>query len=228
MQWTALLLPGMDGTGKLFKGFVRALPKGIAPEIVSYPADEALGYDELLALIKIPDMPFAVVAESFSGPLAVRLAAQAPRHLKALVLVATFVRKPVRIIPRWMRILVTPKLFKVHPPDWALRWALMGGDRHEDITSDFQEILKAVRPEVFALRLREILNVDVSREFSRLSIPLLYVAGRRDRLVSQRVAKGLAKLHPGMETVTLDAPHLVLQSQPLEAATAISGFLARA
>jgi pimeloyl-ACP methyl ester carboxylesterase len=52
--------------------------------------DQALRYDELLPLVleHLPtDRPFVVLGESFSGPLAIRIAAVRPPCLRALVLV---------------------------------------------------------------------------------------------------------------------------------------------
>jgi hypothetical protein len=43
-----VLLPGMDGTGELFAGFVKALPEGFDPVIMRYPIDRPLSYADLL------------------------------------------------------------------------------------------------------------------------------------------------------------------------------------
>jgi hypothetical protein len=46
-----VLLPGLDGTGKLFSEFVRAMGSEIDAQIVAYPKDEPLGYAELEARV---------------------------------------------------------------------------------------------------------------------------------------------------------------------------------
>ncbi|HEX2836088.1 MAG TPA: hypothetical protein VHW00_23995 [Thermoanaerobaculia bacterium] len=114
---TLLLLPGLDGTGTLFGEFIAALPPHIAPVVIRYPTDEALSYEELLAFIeeRLPEGTFAVLGESFSGPLAIELAAKSPR-VRAVILCASFVRSPVRFAA-W---LVRPSL-RVTP-----RWRLPG------------------------------------------------------------------------------------------------------
>jgi hypothetical protein len=45
-----VLLPGLDGTGKLFSEFVKDLGSSVDSLIVSYPKDQPLGYNELEAL----------------------------------------------------------------------------------------------------------------------------------------------------------------------------------
>ena len=93
-----VLLPGMDGTGELFADFLTALPSWIVPEVIRYPTDRNLSYAQLQAELR-PVLsrsgPFVLLAESFSSPLAVRLAADAPSGLRGLVLCAGFVCPPV-------------------------------------------------------------------------------------------------------------------------------------
>ena len=76
-----LLLPGMDGTGLLFEPLVKALPPSLTARVVAYPPDQLLGYNELLQLVQKSAEEggdFVVVGESFSGPLALMLAARRP------------------------------------------------------------------------------------------------------------------------------------------------------
>ena len=81
---TLVLLPGLDGTGDLFSNFVEALSPSLEAKIVRYPADRPLSYVDLfpIALNSIPTKPFVLLGESFSTPLAVRLAATNPSSLK--------------------------------------------------------------------------------------------------------------------------------------------------
>ncbi len=75
MKW--VLLPGMDGTGLLFTPLLSALPIGVDPIVVSYPADRAASPEELLRIV-LAHLPgegaYVLIAESFSGPLALRAA----------------------------------------------------------------------------------------------------------------------------------------------------------
>jgi pimeloyl-ACP methyl ester carboxylesterase len=77
-----VLLPGLDGTGALFEGFMRAAPAGVSLDVVALPPKPS-GYAELAehlssTLRLSPDT--ILLAESFSGPLAITLAA---RHMVA-------------------------------------------------------------------------------------------------------------------------------------------------
>jgi pimeloyl-ACP methyl ester carboxylesterase len=93
-----ILLPGMDGTGDLFAPLLAALPDDLVVSIVRYPMDRRLDFSELHPYLDraIPARePYVILAESFSGPLALEHAARKPEDLKALILCATFARNPL-------------------------------------------------------------------------------------------------------------------------------------
>lgn len=104
-----VLLPGMDGTGLLFRWFLEALPEDVETVVLSYPTRVFAGYDALVDLVRgrLPvDRRFVMVAESFSGPVALRIAAEMPKGLIGLVLVASFVSGPAgrwgALLSRWV------------------------------------------------------------------------------------------------------------------------------
>jgi pimeloyl-ACP methyl ester carboxylesterase len=225
-----LLLPGLDGTGALFEPFLQSLSADIVPEVIHYPTREPLDYDALEAVVarRIPAAgAYALLGESFSGPLALRLASRRLGELAGVVLVATFVTNPLSLLPSFSRHLVGPWLFRrptpafiarrylVGPavPDWALRVAANAA---------------TVDPEVMAARVRDVLSVDARELLRRCEAPLLYVGGGRDALVPPRVLRELLRIRPDLEHITIDAPHLVLQLAPAPAARAIEAFLRRA
>jgi len=218
-----LLLPGLDGTGRLFSAFLPELPASMGVEVVSYPTDLALSYADLLLRLPLRGEPVQIIAESFSGPLAIQAAAAHP-EVSALVLVASFAKCPVGWLPRVLGAATPAALFRRPPPQFVVRRYLLGDDAPEDDVAQFQRVIDGVAPAVIAARLREISAVDVEKDFSRLTIPVLYLAGSRDRLVDRSVARQLLRLRQVMELETVDAPHLVLQRRPLEAAKRIAAF----
>ncbi len=219
-----LLLPGMDGTGELFASCVRFLAADLQPQIVAYSRERPLGYEELLQEVPIPAAPFAILAESFSGPLGIRIAARHPDRVRAVVLVSTFVRCPAPFLAR-LATLLAPLMLRRPPPASVLRWALMGNDAIPSEIAEVQAVLRSVPAKTLARRLRAIVEIDVSKEFAAIEAPVLYVAGTRDRLVGPTVAEQLRGLRSDLEVCHLDAPHLVLQRRPAEAAAAISRYL---
>src|SRR4051812_43266913 len=94
---TVVLLPGLDGTGTLFGPVLDHLPPDLRPLVVTYPTEEPLGYEQLLAhvLERLPtSAPFVLLGESFSGPLALMASSRSPVGLRGVILCASFVRNP--------------------------------------------------------------------------------------------------------------------------------------
>ncbi len=225
---TLVLLPGLDGTGVLMRPLVAALPAEPAPVVVTYPGDEVLGYDALLArvLAGLPrGRPFVLVGESYGGPLALRVAATRPEGLAGLVLCATFVRNPHPWLPGWTKHAVTPGLLRLFPKMSQAKM-LLGGYSTPDLRALSAEALAKVRPEVLAARVRDVLAVDVAAELASCPVPVLYLRGTKDGVVPGWNARAIRRIRPSVEVVDLPAPHLVLQTQAAAAAAAITRFAA--
>ncbi len=225
-----VLLPGMHGTGALFRLLLEAFPRGIGASVLSYPPDRALGYPELLALVRrkvAGSPPFVLVAESFSGPIAIEFAAARPPNLRGLVLCATFARNPLPPSLQWLRAAAQAALFRVRPPAAVVRSLLLGRDAPPDLVEAVSEATRRVLPSVMAHRLRQVLDVDVESALPGIAVPVLYLAGSADRLVGLRGLKRIAARLPGLESVVLEGPHLLLQARPGEAAREIVRFCGR-
>ena len=92
---TVVILPGMDGTGIELTDFVAALAPEVEAIVVTYPNDRPMDYagHEAVARTSLPiDRPFVLLGESYSGPIAISIAASAPPGLIGLVLCCSFAR----------------------------------------------------------------------------------------------------------------------------------------
>jgi len=224
-----VLLPGMDGTGVLFRRLTAALPPAPEPLVVSYPTHEPLGLDGLVAFVE-PRLPqaelFVLAGESFSGPVAVRLAARRPPGLAGLALVATFVRYPPVAALLW-RALVHDFVLGVSPPAALIRGLLTGWDAPAPLVDEVRDAVASVAPAAMAARLRAVLTVDLRDGLKAVAVPVLYLAGRRDRLVGKWAMNQVCAACPDAQAVVLDAAHLVLQRRPAEAAAVLTAFARR-
>ncbi len=216
----------MDGTGRLFSRLVAALPRQTTT-VMEYPAAERLDYDALESwiaprLIEISQTsPVAIVGESFSGPLALRLATRFPERVRAVIMVASFI-KPPRFIPPF-----PPLFFRLPPPRFALRRWLCGDDADDGLVDEVASAIQVTDPRVLAHRLGAVRHLDAADLLSRCPAPVLFLAGARDRVVSIRAARRLTRVRPELELQEMDAPHLVLQRRPRESASAILQFVER-
>ncbi len=100
---TWLLLPGMDGSGKLLTEFASLLAQHISikPVVASYPDDLSSDYesyaDYLISHQIVKASNLLVVAESFSGPIALELARKLPEQIYGIVFCASFAENPHRL-----------------------------------------------------------------------------------------------------------------------------------
>lgn len=224
----AILLPGLDGSGRLFAPLLAAGPRAFAPEPLSFPPDRALGYDGLAELVRprLPRRRFVLLAESFSGPLAVRLAAERPKGLAALVLAATFLHRPLDPLLHPVRGVVGARLFGLPMPAPVVRHFLAGPDAPDGIVAEVQRAVAAVSPEVLAHRAAEALRVDARGDLAGVEVPILFLAPTRDRLIRRDAHEDVLAVRPDAELAPLEAPHMILQRCPQASLARIEEFLA--
>ncbi len=223
-----LLLPGLDGSGRLFRPLLAAGPRAFAPTVVPLPADRPLGYEEYAEAVRAA-LPatgdYALLAESFSGPLAVQLAAERPRGLRALVLVATFLHRPLAPWLAPLEPLIGPRLFSLPLLDPTVRLLLTGLTAPDAVVREIREATAAVPPRVLARRAHEALMVDAREALAGTEVPVLYLGPRGDRLIRTDVADDVLAARPDAETALLDGPHTILQVRPQASLERIEGFL---
>jgi pimeloyl-[acyl-carrier protein] methyl ester esterase len=219
---TLFLLPGLDGTGRLFRRLIESAPSHWRTQVVSYPREIVLDYRALETLVveQFPDGPFVLLGESFSGPLAVSLAARRPSHLRGLVLAASFVTPPAW---RAWRFLPWRLAFRLPVPAALLRCLMAPGD-HE-LGEELREALRGVAPEVLAERVREVLSVERREALAALDCPVLCLQPRHDRVVSSRCLHEALQVKPDIRVELLSDAHLVLQRHPLDAWRAVMAWV---
>jgi len=221
MTTPLVLLPGMDGSGRLFAPFIAALPPHRHAHIARYP-DSMTGYEEIARYAErfLPPGPCVLVAESFSGPVAAMLAAQAPDRVKALVFAASFVAAP---LPAMFRSLV-PLFYGPAVPRWLLSWVMASKATPAATLDVMMEILQEAPDDMWRGRLTAAMSVDARQILRDTHCPMLVLQAGRDRLLGP-AAFALLKVRPCVAIRAPGQPHLLLQSAPQQAVAAIEDFL---
>jgi pimeloyl-ACP methyl ester carboxylesterase len=224
-----LLLPGLDGSTQLFERFLGAATGALDFRRVPYPKERFLDYPDLETLVRsqLPrGEPYAILGESFGGPLALRVASTKPQGLVGVVLAATFHRKPANgLIARAAPL--GPAFFRLPLPPHVVRLLLAGGDAPQDLVEEVREAVRHVPARVMAARARAALAVDASEALRKCPVPLLFLGGKKDRLLRSTLPSEIRALQPRVEVRMLDTPHLVLQRRPEEAMKIVEEFLLR-
>ncbi|SHM61726.1 alpha/beta fold hydrolase [Phytopseudomonas punonensis] len=220
-----VLLPGMDGTGSLFLPLIDQLGLTFDIRVVRYPATEALGYEALERLV-ISSLPkgeaFMLLGESFSGPIAISIAAAQPPGLTGLILCSTFAVSPRPAITALWRLAktVSPR----RAPIAVLDYLLLGRYSSKALCSALASAVSQLSPAAFSARMRAIHTVNVLPKLKSISTPVLYLQATEDRLVPSSSCALIQRELPAIRVVSVAAPHCLLQAAPVEAALALRTY----
>ena len=231
-----ILLPGMDGTGELFAPFIHALQDyqkdvTINTIVVRYPPNEPLNYEQLtqLASTYIPkNQPYILLGESFSGPIAIALAAivaSANQHLKGLILSSTFARNPRPNLSKLNFMLPTLSINAITIP--LAKPFLMANFIDEKVKKLLYQAVPKVSPKVMRARLDAVIGLDYTQSLKQINVPILYLQSTNDYLVPASAGKYILKEAKNVELIKLNAPHLLLQIAPHASAEKVKSFIAK-
>lgn len=227
-----VLLPGMDGTGDLFEPLAQAMQateRHGAIDVVRYPGTEAMGYDELERLVRaqLPaDQPFVLLGESFSGPLAISIAASPPPGLRGLILCCSFARspKPGLALLRGGLLEMSMKFMHSGLMRGPMRHMLLGRFSTPRLAGLLQGSLQKVTAAVMTRRMKEVQRVNVVDKLSLVRVPAMYLQAMQDRIVPAQAARTIQRALSGLRIVRLEGPHGLLQAAPVATAQAIQNF----
>ena len=211
-----VILPGLDGTGKMLSVFVDKFETKHSVKVINYPTDETLSYSELtkLVLSQLPTgEPYIVIAESFSGPIAVKLATEASNHLKGIIFAASFLKNPTFIPIKFGTLskalpLKSSILLNLVRPLTFGKWA------SKSLQMLLVNAIKEVSHTVLAHRLKEVIATDELSTFSRLTLPMLYLRPTADRLVSKSASLEMKAQNNKLTIKDVEGSHFILQTNP--------------
>jgi len=222
-----VLLPGFDGSGRLFSPLHKELSRSKNTIVLSYPSDKVMTYSDLCHYLKdeLPNTPYVILGESFGGPLALMLSRFADENLKGIILCVSFIKNPQVLAEKLIRPFLKPKHLQKKTPSWHIKTMLTNGVTDDKLIRNIQKATAELTREVYFYRLREIADVDVTDLLENCDVPVLYMRADRDRLVYESSMKLVEKYANNLIVEKFDAPHMLLQTKPKEAAECIMRFI---
>ena len=223
-----VLLPGLDGSGQLFDDLIIQLHPTIAYQIIRYPNNPDLGYDELTDFVRsqLPlNKNIVLLGESFSGPIAIKLAALMGAQIKGLMLCCSFAANPRPALT------FLPKIL----PDFAYKLAfsrsflhlLLGQLASPKTHQSLKDVMQNLPLEVIKARLISVTHVNVTEQFRELALPMIYFRAQNDLLVPKKTAAYLQQLNSQIGIKEFQGTHFLLQTNPQETAAEIYRFWVR-
>jgi pimeloyl-ACP methyl ester carboxylesterase len=223
-----VLLPGLDGTGDFFQPLLDSLGTRVRSRIVRYPVNGGFDYASCLEMARaaLPaDEPYVLLGESFSGPIAIELAAAAAPGLLGIILCASFACNP-RPHLSFIRPLLPYMPFHGTRSSVALsRFLVLGRWITPAIRELHLKILTTVPATTMRARILAVADCDARPSLARVRVPILCLVARHDRLIPRSAARVIQKHAAATRVAVLDAPHCLLQCLPVDAARQIVTFM---
>jgi pimeloyl-ACP methyl ester carboxylesterase len=222
-----VLVPGMDGTGRLFYRQVPLLARRY--RVATYrlrddAPDMATLVDDLARVsrtVAATGARVVVVGESFGGALALSFALANPQLVRALVVLNSF----PRFLPQAR---LTLAIHALHVMPWEAMplvrrltaFRLHSRYTHRAEIRRFMELTQETGRDGYIARLRILQSFDVRDRLGELEMPVLLLASERDHLVpavrearnmAARIPQATVRVLSGHGHICLIAPNLDLE-----------------
>ncbi|MEM7097588.1 MAG: alpha/beta hydrolase [Pseudomonadota bacterium] len=194
-------------------------------QIISYP--DLYSFDEYVryAESQIPEeIPIALIAESFSGPIAIALIARNKRNYISAVLSTTFSRPPLK--PMIQSALKFPGLVR-HSLQFkrlAINLFVLNGVTDQELKQNLKLLLDGLSLKTIMARLSCLNDCHVSDIISQVRVPTLILNATNDRLLGNKPTDIFDI--PTATVRQVDGPHLLLQANPKECSQLINSHVA--
>ena len=209
------LLPGLGGTGKLYQWLGEAINDEFDFRVIVYEDGSTLEDFVASALRQIPeDRPVSLVAESFSGAVAIALLASRTRDYGPSVLCNTFASPPYRaLLPL---IDFVPDLFlgggALREP--LLKWVTAGRFVTQDRWRRIMDSVGSLDHARVRGQLQAVRRTNVEAMLPRIDVPMLYLQSTHDRLIRPTHGRRIIRELVDCVSVSVNGPHMLLQCAP--------------
>ncbi len=219
-----VLLPGLDGTGLLFKPLLECLPSHFKITVISYPKHEFLTLDQQIHHIQnlLPQQAFYLLAESYSGSVAIRMASQAKAPILGLILCSTFANNPRPSLQRTYPFLpfIPFQLFSTQ-----LLSRLLFRRPNLKLVNLLHQALQDIPNAVLQKRFQAVIRNNSTEYLSLIKTPTLILQASDDWLVPKQSGLTLKQLITDSTLLELKGGHGLLQENPSGAANAIKQWI---
>lgn len=227
---TIIFLPGMDGTGISFEPLRQLLPQDVNVKVIHYPTDRLLSFEETVRCardqIQSDQEDVILLAESFSGPVAIALVGSGQIKAKSLILCSTFAKSPRPVLLKLFSYLPLELLMRLSLPRFVFKHVIEGGEKATDLFLAMWQRVKALVPaKVLVYRLELINKVDVRGWLPKLTIPCFYIQATSDRSIPASSLFDFIEAVSDLRVKRIRGPHFILQAQPQACLSAIQNFI---
>ncbi len=230
-EFTLCLLPGFDGTEKLWDPFIARLPVEQNYTLITYPTAIPLTFQELIetAEAQIPvTSPVVLLALSFSGPILLQILERKNRNIIGAIFCATFATPPRPTLLRLTSLL--PMGWLIRTLGMNMRWLIQAlffeAQTDRELVELLQSVIGELRSKVIDNRVRILTELGTQITPPNIDIPCCYLQAAKDKLVPASALAVFKQAVPKLKTYSVDAPHGLLQSHPDECLRIIQDFIA--
>ncbi len=208
-----ILLPGMDGTGKLFDPLIKLLPEAIDKEVIPLSSlkegdAESQAYE---IARRLGEEQIVIFAESYSGIIAYQLCQINTLNIKHVIFAASFLSRP-SYFSRFGYLAPLSIIRFNLLPEFLLSWLFFGSVHRIELVKLFLSALQLVSNTTLKRRLKNI--ACMVEPDKTIQTACTYLQASNDKLVNKKAIISFQKLCINLHVKQIIGGHFIAQSNP--------------
>lgn len=209
-----LLLPGMDGTGTLFKPLLDLIPNYYEVEVVSLIQEVDISYEyQAETILKQIEKDVVIVAESYSGVIALEMLKKGSPFIKHVIFMASFIAPP-SLLSKFGRVVPSFVFSFTQKNNSVIHRFLFGRYGSDDLCRLFDSVMEKVDAKLLTFRLGQI--ATLKKQNQQLNCPCTLIQARQDNLVSYRTVNAFKAVFNNLDLSVVEGTHFLIQTNPYE------------
>ena len=217
-----ILLPGVDGSGVLFKPFIKVFKSEVPVEVMplTQGSDQSILHQVSIIEDAVGDEEIILIVESYSGLLAYELAKRNKIRIKQIFFFGCFLQPPSFIgkIGRFLPV----RLLNIIP-DRLISHILFNRWSSPELISLFRKAINKVNSSNLKKRIKTISTYKKPTQV--IDVPCVYIQATMDNLVSAYNLSAFEELCSNLHIEVIEATHMLLQTQPKAMSQLIHKYL---
>lgn len=224
MQPPIFLIPGLDGSGMLFKPFLDVFPLPVTVLPYNDAADQSIqGLTDYLTkciLDQAGNQPVVIIAESFGGVMTDQILQAGKVSVSNAIFLAGFLRRPNHwsVLGKFSQ----PTKLSIASlnlvPNKLLNPALFWRFGSPELTALFRQSLNT---NIYIKRIELIATLKLNLPRQKVHTPTLYLQASHDSLVSKRSVNDFKNYYTNLTVKRVTASHFLVETNAEDASAAI-------
>lgn len=219
------VIPGLNGNDQLCQEFLELLT--IDTQFIPLPEDCPQDHQSLAKAIlpQLPNEPFILLVESYSGSIAPYLLQYQQLAIKGVIFFVSLLATPSKALLELPKFISAKTLLKLPLVDGQLRKKYLNNDATPEQVQHVKQVVQNIPDQILQQRAEALKKLTTFPP--QPDVPVAFVEASNDHVLNRRAQDSIKKVYPQAQKYEITGSHFLLYTKPKESAELVEEIINR-